>query len=141
MLFRSHGKKIAVVRSMHHTQGAHEPGTYKVLTGYEVSASMKHPALGAWVARQVTQGASTLPPYIRRADEANDGERYQTVFARERGSVAAPTAGLHFTPQVLAACDAAGARRVPVFRFRRPKRYELMNAGLDLLEAHFGARL
>jgi hypothetical protein len=65
-----HGKKIAVVRSMHHTQGAHEPGMYKVLTGYEVSTSMKHPALGSWVARQVTQGASTLPAYIRLADLA-----------------------------------------------------------------------
>lgn len=66
----NHGKKIAVVRSMHHTQGAHEPGMYKVLTGYEVSTSMKHPALGSWVARQVTQGASTLPAYIRLADLA-----------------------------------------------------------------------
>jgi hypothetical protein len=62
-----HGKKIAVVRSLHHTQGAHEPGVYKVLTGYEMSATMRHPALGAWVARQVTQGHSTLPPYIRLA--------------------------------------------------------------------------
>jgi len=62
-----HGKKIAVVRSLHHTQGAHEPGVYKVLTGYEMSASVRHPALGAWVARQVTQGHSTLPPYIRLA--------------------------------------------------------------------------
>lgn len=57
--------KIAVVRSMTHTQGAHEPGTYKVLTGYETSPSVRHPALGSWVARQVTQGHSTLPPYIR----------------------------------------------------------------------------
>ena len=62
-----HGKKIAVVRSMHHTQGAHEPGVYKVLTGYEMSATTRHPALGSWVARQVTQGSSTLPPYIRLA--------------------------------------------------------------------------
>ena len=62
-----HGKKIAVVRSLHHTQGAHEPGVYKVLTGYEMSATMRHPALGSWVARQVTQGHSTLPPYIRLA--------------------------------------------------------------------------
>ena len=62
-----HGKKIAVVRSLHHTQGAHEQGTYKVLTGYEISATMRHPALGSWVARQVTQGHSTLPPYIRLA--------------------------------------------------------------------------
>jgi uncharacterized protein (DUF1501 family) len=65
-----HGDKLAVVRSMHHTQGAHEPGMYKVLTGYEVSPSVRHPALGSWVARQVTQGASTLPAYIRLADLA-----------------------------------------------------------------------
>ena len=42
-------------------------------------------------------GHVPLPPYVRRGDEAADAERYQTVFARERGSVAAPTAGLHFT--------------------------------------------
>ncbi|MGO9776882.1 MAG: tRNA preQ1(34) S-adenosylmethionine ribosyltransferase-isomerase QueA [Terracidiphilus sp.] len=46
-------------------------------------------------------GHVPLPPYIRRDDAAADRERYQTVFSRERGSVAAPTAGLHFTPQIL----------------------------------------
>jgi S-adenosylmethionine:tRNA ribosyltransferase-isomerase len=46
-------------------------------------------------------GHVPLPPYIRRPDRAEDRERYQTVFARERGSVAAPTAGLHFTPEIL----------------------------------------
>ncbi len=46
-------------------------------------------------------GHMPLPPYIRRDDADADRERYQTVFSRERGSVAAPTAGLHFTPQVL----------------------------------------
>jgi S-adenosylmethionine:tRNA ribosyltransferase-isomerase len=48
-------------------------------------------------------GHVPLPPYIHRDDADADRERYQTVFARERGSVAAPTAGLHFTPQMLAA--------------------------------------
>ncbi|MBA3578451.1 MAG: tRNA preQ1(34) S-adenosylmethionine ribosyltransferase-isomerase QueA [Gemmatimonadaceae bacterium] len=46
-------------------------------------------------------GHIPLPPYIRRADESEDATRYQTVYAREPGSVAAPTAGLHFTEQVL----------------------------------------
>ena len=46
-------------------------------------------------------GHVPLPPYIDRADRDADKTRYQTVYARERGSVAAPTAGLHFTPQIL----------------------------------------
>ena len=46
-------------------------------------------------------GHVPLPPYIRRPDRPADRERYQTVFAREAGSVAAPTAGLHFTPDLL----------------------------------------
>ncbi len=54
-------------------------------------------------------GHVPLPPYIKRGDTAADRERYQTVFAREKGSVAAPTAGLHFTPEVLERCQAAGA--------------------------------
>jgi S-adenosylmethionine:tRNA ribosyltransferase-isomerase len=46
-------------------------------------------------------GHVPLPPYISRADSARDRERYQTVYAEQRGSVAAPTAGLHFTPEIL----------------------------------------
>lgn len=46
-------------------------------------------------------GHVPLPPYIHRPDRPEDRERYQTVYARERGSVAAPTAGLHFTPEIL----------------------------------------
>lgn len=54
-------------------------------------------------------GHVPLPPYIKRSDTPADRERYQTVFARERGSVAAPTAGLHFRPEILEACRNAGA--------------------------------
>jgi S-adenosylmethionine:tRNA ribosyltransferase-isomerase len=46
-------------------------------------------------------GHVPLPPYITRCDRPADRERYQTIYARERGSVAAPTAGLHFTPEIL----------------------------------------
>ena len=57
-------------------------------------------------------GHVPLPPYITHADGAEDAERYQTVFARRPGAVAAPTAGLHFTPEILRALDARGAQSV-----------------------------
>jgi len=53
-------------------------------------------------------GHMPLPPYIHRGDRALDRERYQTVYARQRGSAAAPTAGLHFTPDILARIRTAG---------------------------------
>ncbi len=59
-------------------------------------------------------GHMPLPPYIKRQDEQSDRERYQTVFARERGSVAAPTAGLHFTEDTLRRCRDAGAHTAQV---------------------------
>ena len=58
-----------------------------------------------------THGHVPLPPYIARADAPTDVERYQTVFARQEGSVAAPTAGLHFTPELLEEIEAAGVSR------------------------------
>jgi S-adenosylmethionine:tRNA ribosyltransferase-isomerase len=57
-------------------------------------------------------GHVPLPPYIDRADVGSDVERYQTVYARESGSVAAPTAGLHFTPELLNTLEARGVRRI-----------------------------
>ena len=54
------------------------------------------------------RGHVPLPPYIRRPDAAEDRDRYQTVYARREGSIAAPTAGLHFTPALLAELAAAG---------------------------------
>lgn len=57
-------------------------------------------------------GRTPLPPYIKRERDAidRDRERYQTVFARERGAIAAPTAGLHFTPEIIEAIRAKGVR-------------------------------
>ena len=60
-------------------------------------------------ARLEAAGHIPLPPYIKRPDTPADRERYQTVFARDPGSSAAPTAGLHFTPEILDRCRAAGA--------------------------------
>lgn len=56
-------------------------------------------------------GEMPLPPYIERAADPSDRERYQTVFARERGAVAAPTASLHFDAELLASLDARGVAR------------------------------
>lgn len=62
-----------------------------------------------------THGRLPLPPYIRKGEaDERDRDDYQTVFAREKGAVAAPTAGLHFTPELLAAIDATGATRATV---------------------------
>lgn len=61
-----------------------------------------------------TYGHIPLPPYIARSDTENDALRYQTVYAQQAGSVAAPTAGLHFTPDLLAQLTARGVERVDV---------------------------
>ncbi len=63
-------------------------------------------------------GRTPVPPYVKREgtreEEAADRERYQTIYARHVGSVAAPTAGLHFTPEIFASLEAKGVRRVAV---------------------------
>jgi S-adenosylmethionine:tRNA ribosyltransferase-isomerase len=74
---------------------------------YELELETEEPAI------QVLEriGHVPLPPYIARADEARDRERYQTVFARAPGAVAAPTAGLHFDETLLARLQALGIER------------------------------
>jgi len=59
-------------------------------------------------------GHIPLPPYIKRPDLDLDRDRYQTVFAREAGSIAAPTAGLHFTEAILRSLDNAGVERTTI---------------------------
>jgi S-adenosylmethionine:tRNA ribosyltransferase-isomerase len=61
-----------------------------------------------------THGAVPLPPYIQRAVAAEDRERYQSIFARDPGAVAAPTASLHFDADLVAALEARGVRRTCV---------------------------
>jgi S-adenosylmethionine:tRNA ribosyltransferase-isomerase len=58
-----------------------------------------------------TMGELPIPPYLNRATQESDKQTYQTVYSKIKGSVAAPTAGLHFTPEVLSALDARGIDR------------------------------
>ncbi len=78
----------------------------EVLLGFDLSGAFLDEALHA-------VGHIPLPPYIasKRDDDERDRSDYQTVYAREEGAVAAPTAGLHFTPELFAALDARGIER------------------------------
>jgi S-adenosylmethionine:tRNA ribosyltransferase-isomerase len=59
-------------------------------------------------------GHTPIPPYLKRPDDTHDSHRYQTIFAQKRGAVAAPTAGLHFTPEILAELQLKGVQPAPV---------------------------
>jgi S-adenosylmethionine:tRNA ribosyltransferase-isomerase len=103
-------------------------------------------------------GHVPLPPYIKREDRAADRERYQTVFARARGSVAAPTAGLHFNAELLERLRARGIEtaeitlhvgygtfqpvRVEIVDEHRveAERYEVTTAAADAINAALDAR-
>ena len=82
----------------------HEGG--EVLLGFDLSGPFLDEALHA-------VGHIPLPPYIasKRADDERDRTDYQTIYARDEGAVAAPTAGLHFTPELFAALEARGIER------------------------------
>ena len=91
--------------------------THPTRVGDEYDLELSRPEPAAAVLGRV--GRMPLPPYIRRdrgGDDRDAADRadYQTVYAKMPGSVAAPTAGLHFTPDLLARLDAAGVRRVSV---------------------------
>ncbi|MBQ9707830.1 MAG: tRNA preQ1(34) S-adenosylmethionine ribosyltransferase-isomerase QueA [Firmicutes bacterium] len=69
---------------------------------------------GIFMERLEEVGSMPLPPYIQRESIEDDKDRYQTVYCRDEGSVAAPTAGLHFTKELLAAAEAKGVELVYV---------------------------
>lgn len=81
-----------------------------------------------------SHGHIPLPPYIERGDATEDAERYQTVYARQSGSVAAPTAGLHFTPELLSALEARGVDRAEVLLHVGAGTFKPVDA--ETLDAH-----
>ncbi len=111
----SKSPKAGSIIELSPAEGA-EPGPYRLtVTGrddalFEISSEGGVPLPD--ILREI--GHMPLPPYIDRADEAADQERYQTVYAEREGAVAAPTAGLHFSREILQLLDARGVRRVAV---------------------------
>lgn len=90
-------------------------GTIVVVAGADLGEGRRHvhPASnGSLESVAARYGSVPTPPYVTAVLE--DPERYQTVYAEREVSVAAPTAGLHFTPDLLAACERAGARVMPL---------------------------
>ena len=83
-------------------------------------------------------GHTPVPPYVKRegtaVEEKEDRERYQTIYAKHVGSVAAPTAGLHFTPEIFAALEAKGVKRVAVTLHVGPGTFRPVKA--DNIEDH-----
>ncbi|MFZ2087110.1 MAG: tRNA preQ1(34) S-adenosylmethionine ribosyltransferase-isomerase QueA [Desulfobaccales bacterium] len=78
------------------------------ITGAGVAEVLFQAAEGDLTQAILAQGEVPLPPYIRRTPETADQERYQTVYAAHPGAIAAPTAGLHFTPEILASLKTRG---------------------------------
>jgi S-adenosylmethionine:tRNA ribosyltransferase-isomerase len=75
---------------------------------------VRFPSVADFFARVEMIGHIPLPPYISRADSPADRDRYQTIYASQRGSVAAPTAGLHFTPEILSSLRDRGIETAEV---------------------------
>lgn len=92
------------------------PGPYRLLVTGRDDALFHISSEGGPALTDILEhvGHMPLPPYIERADEVTDRERYQTVFADKAGAVAAPTAGLHFSDEMLRQIDEKGVRRATV---------------------------
>ncbi|MCH2546237.1 MAG: tRNA preQ1(34) S-adenosylmethionine ribosyltransferase-isomerase QueA [Alphaproteobacteria bacterium] len=110
--FAKPGKKLRLGDVFTIAEDFYATGADKLETGEVV---LEFDCGGAELLKKLHRyGAMPLPPYMRRDADSTDEERYQTVFAKEAGAVAAPTAGLHYTPELLADIDAMGVKRVEV---------------------------
>ena len=112
-------------------------GTLSITVGERVGETLLRVTLraeGGVMAALTRFGELPLPPYITRAAASHDDERYQTVFARAPGAVAAPTAGLHFSEGLLAALDARGHQRAFVTLYVGPGTF--MPLSVDDLRDH-----
>ncbi len=113
------GPRIQIGSSMDFSDPGRAPGIRLMASVLEISADGRRrvslAAHGTSVSDAIDRlGHVPLPPYIRRPDTDEDRVRYQTIFARRPGSIAAPTAGLHFDGELLAALETAGVTRVSV---------------------------
>ena len=110
----SAGERITIIRA--HDDGSGEEFSLTLLAQEPDGIWVAQPEPGADALEVLGRfGTVPLPPYIRRKLATSlDWERYQTTFARRPGAVAAPTAGLHFTPELLAACRRRGIGQVYV---------------------------
>ncbi len=106
------GKKVGKLTQLVWEDGVEGDVTPLPIRGFEIQFSKVEPQdfLG-WLGRH---GKMPLPPYLKRPATEGDSERYQTIFARDPKSVAAPTAGLHVTPDLLAALKAKGVQTAEV---------------------------
>lgn len=110
------GRKIGVGERLAFTGAGAELHAEVIARGEHGERTLRFdaPAGGDFFATVERLGHVPLPPYIDREDSPEDHERYQTVFATERGSAAAPTAGLHFTPEILEELKAKGVETANV---------------------------
>ncbi len=105
------GRKLRVGDGIEFADAAADEALHAevIATGERGERTLRFAPVADFEQRLDALGHMPLPPYIHRADRPLDRERYQTVYAARRGSAAAPTAGLHFTPEVLARIRATGA--------------------------------
>jgi S-adenosylmethionine:tRNA ribosyltransferase-isomerase len=111
------GRKIGVGERLSFGEGVEGKGELEaevIARGAFGERTLRFAPVADFFATVERLGHVPLPPYIGRADVPGDRERYQTVYARERGSVAAPTAGLHFTPEILERIRARGIETAEV---------------------------